>query len=478
LKKFHWMILRALPGPFLTSLFTLIFLILLQFLMRYLPELVGKGLDFTIILEIIAYNLAYMVVLSVPMSVLLSTIYVFARLVQSGGFMVIKGAGVSLMQIAWPVVIVGLLVAGSMTYFNNYLLPEANYRAKNLWQDIRQKKPTFGLEEGVFNNDLKGYAIRAFGIDEEGTNLKDVTVVDQNDRQGKKTTLMAERGRMITLANRGQLQLTLEDGEIHRKGQNKDTKYERIRFQRHVMYLDISDLSFQRSDDESASRSDRTTPTPVMSLMVDSLENRARTLQDDIFLHMKSQAKDLMTAESPTETLDRTFQDQLKGDQKSEKLIAGRMASVSDSSQAKLDHIEKASVSIRRIKAELANASSSVKWTQARADRYRVEIYKKYSLALACFVFMLIGIPLGLMIKKGGIDKVAILSIAIFLFYWITLVIGEKRADRGDLDPWLGMWIANIVIGVAAVYLLMRVGFDWKWKGKKGTSVAKNYQAE
>lgn len=152
------MILRALPGPFLASLLTLIILILLQFLMRYLPELVGKGLSFSIIVEIISYNLAYMIVLSVPMSVLIATIYVFARLVQSGGYMVMKGSGVSLFQIIWPVLIVGGLLGAGMTYFNNYMLPEANYRAKNLWQDIRQKKPSFGLEEGVFNSDIKATA--------------------------------------------------------------------------------------------------------------------------------------------------------------------------------------------------------------------------------------------------------------------------------------------------------------------------------
>ncbi len=417
--------------------------------MRYLPELVGKGLSFSIIVEIISYNLAYMLVLSVPMSVLIATIYVFARLVQSGAYMVMKGSGVSLLQIIWPVVLIGCLVGAGMTYFNNYMLPEANYRAKNLWQDIRQKKPAFGLEEGVFNDDLNGYSIRAFGIDEEGSNLTQVTVIDDSDKNGKKTTMLAERGLMITKPEQGRIELTLTNGEIHRKSSGKQEDYERLRFGKHKMYLDISELNFQRSDNQSASRSDRTTTTPVMRTMVDSLENRVEELKAGMFAQMKRLGGDLQK--------EAEIKDKAVSAQSNKVTDRGSTIAVSDSTQTLLTEIEEASASVRRIKAELATTASSIKWSNNRADRYRVEIYKKYSLAIACIVFMLIGIPLGLMIKKGGIDKVAILSIGIFLFYWITLVTGEKSADRGDLEPWIGMWIANLVIGVIALFLIGRV---------------------
>lgn len=267
--------------------------------------------------------------------------------------------------------------------------------------------------------------------------------------------------------------MTLHNGEIHRKGQNRDESYETIKFSKHLMFLDITDLSFQRSDDESASRSDRTTPTPIMSLMVDSLESRATELQDAMYLHLTNLGGNIMASSSATQ-IAKAINPDLNGKQTK----VNRQSSVSDLTQKELDHVERAAVNVRRIKAELSTSNSSVKWSRSRADRYRVEIYKKYSMALACIVFMMIGIPLGLLIKTGGIDKVAILSIAIFLFYWITLVTGEKSADRGSLEPWIGMWIANIVIGLAAVYLLLKVGFDWKlrWPGalSKTSSIEKS----
>ncbi|RMF54733.1 MAG: LptF/LptG family permease, partial [Bacteroidetes bacterium] len=126
--RFHRMVLRLLPGPFLGWLATLMFLLLMQFLIRYLPDLVGKGLPLGVVLELIVYNLAYMVVLAVPMSVLIATLMTFGRLAETKAYAVIKGAGVSFPQLVWPVLVAGLVVAGAMWHFNNVILPEANFR--------------------------------------------------------------------------------------------------------------------------------------------------------------------------------------------------------------------------------------------------------------------------------------------------------------------------------------------------------------
>ena len=143
LKRLHRQILLMLPGPFLGWLGTLMFLLLMQFLIRYLPDLVGKGLPLSAIIELIAYNLAYMVVLAVPMSVLIASLMGFGRLAESNAYLVIKSAGISLPRLLWPALLMSVVLAAGMGYFNNIILPEANFRAKSLWQDIRRKKPGF-----------------------------------------------------------------------------------------------------------------------------------------------------------------------------------------------------------------------------------------------------------------------------------------------------------------------------------------------
>ncbi|MDX1429780.1 MAG: LptF/LptG family permease, partial [Rhodothermales bacterium] len=150
LTRIHRMILRMFPGPFVGWLGALMFLLVMQFLIRYMYLLVGRGLPVTAVVELIAYSLAYMLVLAVPMSVLIATLMTYGRLAETGAYAVMKSAGVSLPQMMWPSVGVGLIITALMWHFNSVVLPEANYRAKTLWSDIRDKKPGFELEPGVF----------------------------------------------------------------------------------------------------------------------------------------------------------------------------------------------------------------------------------------------------------------------------------------------------------------------------------------
>ena len=122
--------------------------------------------------------------------------------------------------------------------------------------------------------------------------------------------------------------------------------------------------------------------------------------------------------------------------------------------------LERATYLIRHHRGEVQELASATTWASRRANRFRVEIHKKFSIAFACFVFVLMAIPLGLRVRKGGLGVVSALSIGIFLAYWVSLVQGEKLADRGLLDPWFGMWIANILIGMVAVVLLVLVSVD------------------
>src|SRR5690554_5926945 len=201
MKLLHRMVLRMLPAPFFGWLGTLMFLLLMQFLIRYLPDIVGKGLPFGVIVELIAYNLAYMVVLAVPMSVLIASLMAFGRLAETNAYLVIKSSGVSLLQLAWPSFILAVLVTIAMGYFNNEILPEANFRAKNLWQDIRRTKPGFELQPGVFYNGLRGYTIMARDIPPKSNELYDVLIYDNGETSGEEALIKAAKGRIVPQPN-------------------------------------------------------------------------------------------------------------------------------------------------------------------------------------------------------------------------------------------------------------------------------------
>lgn len=449
------MILRMLPGPILGWLGTLMFLLLMQFLIRYLPEIAGKGLPFGIIVELVAYNLAYMVVLAVPMSILIGNMMVFGQLTEMRAYVVIKSAGISPLQLIWPTLLVGIALTGGMTYFNNIMLPESNFRASLLWQDIRQKKPGFDLQAGVFYEGLEDYSILVQQMPLGSGELVDVLIYDYTDGPTQQTVIKAARGRLTSEPGRPVMTLWLTDGEVHRfrpdPSSDLSERYERVTFDRFRLQLDLSDLTFERSNTEDGYRSDRTMRTAEMIEVVDSLGAtvaRARQQLRQIALGAGTDAA-LATADEPP--LLPTATDSAAA---SRWVLAGL-----DSSQQREVYYA-ALEEARSTRARIEDTQRTIAWEEQRADRYRVEIHKKFSIALACLIFSLIGAPLGLSIRRGGLGTIGGLATGIFLFYWVTLVQGEKLADRGFLPPWLGMWVANLVMIALGLWLMLYVTLD------------------
>lgn len=457
----HRMILRALPGPFFGWLGTLMFLLLMQFLIKYLPDIAGKGLPLGVIVELVAYNLAYMLVLAVPMSVLLATLMVFGRLAESNAYAVMKNAGISLGQLVWPVLVVGLLLVVVMLHFNNNMLPEANFRARNLWRDIRSKKPGFELKPGVFYEGIADYSILVRALPPASNELIDVTIYDYTEGNRQQTILKAERGVLQPLPDGSAMDVILENGEVHRLLPNPspelEERYERMRFGRYRLRLDLSDFAFERGNTTEGYRSDRTTPTIDMIRYVDSLDVQVKNEQRALASKALALLADSLWLPPPTDA-----QAELPRPREQEATPTPRVALAGLPVPTQKTAYEGALEHARRARARIDDAARTIAWEQQRANRYRVEIHKKYSIAVACLIFVLIGAPLGLSIRRGGLGLIGGVALGIFMFYWITLVQGEKLADRGFLEPWVGMWIANLAMFIIGSWLLIYVIFDLK----------------
>jgi lipopolysaccharide export system permease protein len=435
-KRLHLDVLRSLPLPFAAAFATLMFLLLLQFLIRYLPELVGRGLPAMALIELIALSLAYMVTLAVPMAWLVALLTAFGRLSESRAYAVVRSAGVSLFQLAWPVLIVGAFLAVGMAYFNNVMLPEANYRMAGLWRDIRLSRPAFELEPGVFYTGLDGYAVRAetVPIDSSGW-LNGVTLFDEGRGSGRPALAVAARARLGADAGGRRLVLVLEEGEVHRRATNGG-QYERLAFDRHRLALDLSELGFERRVADGGLRGDRTMRSSAMLAAVDSLEAGISARADCLQVAF-ARAPPAVDADTGT--------------------TRGGIDAIQDPYTIAMDRV-------RALESEAESARNLDQWDRQRIDRYLVEVYKKNSMAIACLVFVLVGVPLGLAIARSGVGFVASLAVGVFLFYWVTLVQGEKLADRGLLSPALGMWSANVVVGLIGAYLATREAVDPAWR--------------
>ncbi len=457
LTRLHRSVLGWLPLPFVAALVTLLFLLLMQFLIAYLPDLVGRGLPIVAVAELVAYSLAYMVTLAVPMAWLIALLAAFGRLAESRGYLVAKSAGVSLVRMAWPALVVGLLLTTGMAYFNNEMLPEANHRMNGLWRDIRVSRPGFALTPGEFYTDVSGYAIRADAIPTDSAGLLvGVTVFESGNAAGGSSTLTAERARLQSQYGGQRLTMLLENGHIDRRTPGTPDAYERVSFGRYRMAFDLSSLGgFERREREGSGRTDRSMRTSEMLSVVDSLDLRAAALSDSVRTTLSQLGAATYDAPQTVQIASRDTAAATIGTHRP--VLSG----LGDQTRQRVYRLAQDRARTVRSAADLAATSSE--WDRQRADRFRVEIYKKNSIALACLVFVLIGVPLGLAMPRAGVGLVAALAVFVFLFYWITLVQGEKLADRGLLPPWLGMWAANVIVGVLGVYLVAREARDPAW---------------
>lgn len=415
--------------PFLFSVFVLVFIFLLQFIMQRMDQLAGKGLSAGVIAELIVMNLAWMLVLAVPMAVLVATLMAFGNLSSGNEITAMRASGVSLYRMVVPVLLISAILCYLLILFNNRVLPDANHRAKILLTDIYRKKPTFSLVPGLFSDpkEIQGYSILVRKTFEHTNDLEGVTIFDYTN-SAVSTTVTADHGTVSFSPDYQKLIMDLYDGEIHELSNTDFSQYRKIRFEKHRIAMNAEGFDFQRSQESAFSRGDRELSAQAMTAIVDSL----RKMQDTARAHIAALVQlDLNDIFSPKKT-------------------AGVMG------QVPMDPRFSVEARLGTLTASLSGEQARVSYFGRRIHEYSVEIYKKYSIPFACIVFILIGAPLGIMARRGTFGVAASLSLGFFLLYWACLIGGEKLADRGYIDPWFGMWSANIIIGLMGLYLTFR----------------------
>jgi lipopolysaccharide export system permease protein len=418
------------------------FLFVLQFMMKFMDQLAGKGLSGAVIVELMVLNLAWIVVLAVPMAVLVATLMAFGELSANSEITAMKASGVSLYRMMFPVLIVSGLLTYLMVQFDNKVLPEANHRLKTLTTDIRRKKPTFTLVPGLFSQDLPGYSMLVRKTFAESNNLEGVIIYDFTD-PNKNVVITAKRGMLSFSSDYRRLIMDLYDGEIHELATTDNMSYRNIQFQRQVLTTPAEGFDFERSGENTFTRGNRELSAGEMLYIVDSLQMQADA------------------SRSRTKALTDGLQ---------QKLFTGSIAKQSDSyaSWRGIEPFTNITSQLMMLRNALDGERANYAYIDRTMKQYWVEIHKKYSIPVACFVFVLVGAPLGVMSRRGGFGVAASLSLGFFLLYWASLIGGEKLADRELIAPWLGMWIANIVIGALGIILTYRIAkenvelrFDW-----------------
>ena len=422
-------ILREHVAPFLFGLLTIVFVFILNILFRDLGKLLGKGLPVKIILEFFFFNLAWIVALAIPMAVLLATLMAFGRFSSDNEITALKASGVHLYRLIAPVLMTAALLTIGMERFNNCVLPDFNHRVRLLYSDISRKRPTLALEPHVFFDDIPHYSLLVQDMEENSDLLRGIIINDASDSRYSRT-IIAERGRMVFSEEQEKLILTLFNGEIHEVELENFENYRRLKFPEQRFSIPVPNMVLKRS--ESQHRGDREKSARMMKEDIqedrESLEQRERRIRELVKRDLDEVFPEALWDEAAVET------------KKTAAFIYQR---------------RKAEVGIRQLLQQIQAEMGVVRGYERAINALWVEIHKKYSIPVACIVFVLVGAPLGVMARQGGLATAGALSVVFFLIYWTFLIGGEQLADRDVIGPAVAMWAPNVLVGLGGVYLII-----------------------
>lgn len=427
------------------------FVLLMLFLWKYIDDLIGKGFEWYVIMELMLYASATNVAMALPLSVLLSSIMTYGSLGENYELVAIKSAGISLSRAMYPMLVIITILSISAFIFSDYMLPKANLKYYSLLYDARQQKSANFLPEGVFSNSFPGYTIRVMRKDADGQTLHELTIYQKNMVDNSSYVLFAKKGRMYRSPDGQFLILNLEDGVRYEESApagsyNTRQALTRYRFKRTEQKLDLSGFKLKRTDE-----SEFKTAFQMMDLKLlrDTMKITQHQIDSSLLVNYKL-AKPYIkyyTVPGKSARIKKFLpgkQDVLKGEQRN----------------IQLSMIANALSEARSIADMIKNRDARYKDASVNLHAASVEYQKKFTLSAACIALFLIGAPLGAIIRKGGLGLPVVVSVIFFLIYYIISTIGEKYVKAGDASPFVGMWIAIIILTPIGLFLSYKAATD------------------
>ena len=400
-------ILKENFKPFVVSLMVTTFVMLLDKIIDLLNLIIEKHLDILTIVSIFGLSLPFILALTIPMAILLASIMSFGRLSVDNELIAFKSCGINIFTLLKPTVIAALFLSFFMVYFNNAVLPQTNHMLKNMMIKANYRRPATAIVPGTFNS-MKNYTIYVKErIDDELFGI----LIYNREKTKFPQTISAERGR-IELANGGNsLKAILYNGQMHERDQKNPDKYNISEFKKFT--LNLPDLGYKMNLEGTDYRGDRELSSKAMQKIVNERKTKIELLHTEI----EDIQENINEINSKEEEINK-------------------------------NELKKNYNRLNLKKDKIATLQSDVR-------KYQVEIHKKYAIAFACVIFVLIGAPIGMMTKTSGVGMSFSVSAIVFLIYYGSLTLGEELADKGVVSPFLAMWVSNIIFSIIGIYLVV-----------------------
>lgn len=458
IKRVDLLVLRSYIGPFLVTFVLSMFLFLMQFLWKYIDELVGKGIEPLILMKLIFYSLADLVPMALPLTVMVAGLMTFGNLSESFELVALKANGLSLLRILRPVFLLMLGLAMLNFFFMNIVIPKANLEAKALLWDLRQKKPAFNIQEGVFYQQIEGFSMRIGKKNPDNEGVEDVLIYEYKGDESKRLNVVrAEKGSMVLSPDKRTLFFTLYNG-VRYDEMTKNPDYSRtapfnqMRFDKQKMIIDLSSLDLKFTERDAYKGDYRLMNIRELSCELDTAAQKIQKqkLENAAFLSRYIHFPGVLG--------NKTNPESNKNKPSRVRLLSLHHAAQPENEKGNI--IAVAINNARGFKGTLDGLITGIKYEEEQLAPYKVEWHKKFTLSVLLIMLFLISAPLGAIIRKGGIGMPLVISVLLFVLFYAINLVGEKIGKEGVLPIWAGMWMSSAILFPVGIYITVKAASD------------------
>lgn len=516
------------------TFFIVLFLLLMQFLWRYIDELVGKGLDVSVIGELLMYASAGLVPLALPLAILLSSLMTFGNMGEFYELTAIKASGISLRRIMQPIIILVIFITIGSFLFSNNVLPVTNLKMKSLISDVRRQRPEVSIIEGAFYNGLGKYSLRVNKKDPVTNMLYGLQIYDHSAGKGNISVTIADSGRMKMTADKRNMIIVLWDGHRYeemienKRRREKRFPHQTLKFKEQQIIIELTGFELSRSDESIFKNAYQMLNVQQLQRAVDSIKLDLNSKTRDFHVSMVNKSllrtnskfrdpvdfersyvvgennmpPEILTLESANgkTTSSSVNPDREHSSAEARRAKAKRLALMkradlersgrqpfvdsvrhnvarpaprqlkkitnfdtlvaSFNAKDKLKLFKSAEGNISQSHFQIASATTTNDYETRLLRRHEIELHRKFTLSMACLIFLFIGAPLGAIIRKGGLGLPTVISTLLFILYYIISLTGEKFVRESILSAYQGMWLSSFILVIAGIFLTYQATND------------------
>ena len=456
MKRLHKFLLRTYLGPMFMTFFIVMFILLMQFLWRYIDDLVGKGLNFGVISELMLYASAGLIPMALPLATMLAILMTLGNMGEHNELLAMKSAGISLPRILYPLTVASLLITLLAYVISDYVVPVSTLKMRTIIYSVQQQRPDLVIRPGVFYNDIAGYSIRVGDRDRNERMMRDLMIYDHSQGQGNISVTRADSGFITVTPDQKFLIVELYSGTRYDETSDDGAVYmssTRLRartttFQRERLIKRLEGFGFERTDEGLFTNTHHVMNTRQLSRAYDSVGLTNDSLIQAEYKHL---ANGLLLLPTATDSMYRNLI--------RDTFHFNNYYAAADNAKKK-EILTETIASAQTLKSHVMSYVDDLKYAREKQVRYIVEYYRKYSMALAVLIFFLIGAPLGAIIRKGGLGLPVIISVLFFIVYYVISITSEKVVRQLLVAPEIGMWSASVVLILLASFLLYKATTD------------------